>query len=340
MVSPKTLVPQIGAAAVEERQSTPVAVPGSFRSHVAEFVDFLSDPKRDAPDQYPCIETQFDGMKFATQEIERSGAFKAEELELLRDWFRSETDPVLSRSRMISRVRYWPEGYPGDYKTLEAFYANQPSGEGLARHLDAYTLSRTLAVAVRSRIRKLGQIVFEQAQRETTPGNWLNLACGSCRELLTIREGSPDTNIHLVDTDPNALKYAETLLAGRCPGRLLFHNDNAFRFVDAERNIRRFGRFSMIYSAGLFDYIPSDKLIRLIAGLYGSLAEGGLFVTPFKDRHRYETFDYHWPAKWHYFFQRDEADFRGILADAGIPADAIRAERDDSGVIIFYRITK
>jgi hypothetical protein len=339
MVSPSTFQP-LGPVPAAEHRHTSLGIPTSLRSEVANFVDFLSDPRRNDADQYPVVQARFDAMKFATQEIERSGEFEHEQLNLMRDWFRSETDPVILRGRMLNRVRRWPEGYPGDYKTLESFYANEPAGDGLPRHLDTYTLGRTLAVAVRSRIRKLGQYVHEQAERETTAGNWLNLACGSSRELLTVRTGCPDTVVHLLDTDANALSFSEQMLANKLPFKLQLHHENALRFVEADRNIRRFGRFTMIYSAGLFDYIPTDKLVRLLAGLYGSLADGGLFVTPFKDRRRYETFDYHWVAKWNYFFQREEAEFRSILADAGIPDDAIRAERDESGVIIFYSITK
>ena len=77
-----------------------------------------------------------------------------------------------------------------------------------------------------------------------------------------------------------------------------------------------------------------------MGSLYQSLAPNGLLIAPLKDRCRYETFDYHWGARWSFFLQRDESDFRAIFAEAGIPHDAIAVERDDSGVILFFTVRK
>jgi hypothetical protein len=45
-------------------------------------------------------------------------------------------------------------------------------------------------------------------------------------------------------------------------------------------------------------------------------------------------------VKWHYFYQRTEADFRAVFADAGIPDSEISAQRDDTGVLLFFSIRK
>jgi hypothetical protein len=239
---------------------------------------------------------------------------------------------------MVLRGRTWPEGYPGGYKTLEGVYANSPSGDGVARHIDRYFLSRMLAVAVRSRCRLLTKLLDQRACEEAPGAKWLNLACGPCRELLALAAPTDGRTIYCVDSDKNSLDYAKELLADRPLGDRHFVTENAYRFVNAKRTTERYGEFSTIYSAGLFDYIPGDKLSPLLRGLYDSLASGGLFITPFKDINRYETFDYHWFVKWHYFYQRTEADFRAVFADAGIPDSEISAQRDDTGVLLFFSI--
>jgi len=311
----------------------------ALEAEVFDLVDFLSDPRRDDPDQYEVIKTRLDCVKFVTQAIER--AYSKGEVRAMQKWFRQMTDPVLGLSNTCYRARVWPEGYPGDFRTLEGIYSNTPVGVGLAAHLDRYSLSSTLAVAIRSRLRKLTELLTDRQREERGLSSWLNLACGPCRELEWLPP--PDngrTVVRCVDTDPNALQYAAaTVLAQSDVEPHLIH-DNAFAFTDAARNNQRFGPLSTIYSAGLFDYIPSKRLVAVIRGLFNSLGRDGMLIAPFKEQLYYDTFDYHWYSKWHYFLQRSESEYRSILAESGIPHDAISLERDESGVILFFVIRR
>jgi hypothetical protein len=115
---------------------------------------------------------------------------------------------------------------------------------------------------------------------------------------------------------------------------------NAFRLVRAKNNRRQFGPLSTIYSAGLFDYIDTGKLARLLSGLYHSLIPGGMLIATFKDTERYETFDYHWLVRWHFFHQRTLDECWAVLDLAEIPRDQVRLERDATGVILFFLVTK
>lgn len=310
----------------------------ALEREVLELVDFLSEPRRNDPDQYEVIKTRIDCVNFVTQAFERE--HEVAEVRRMRRWFRQVTDPVLSSSNTCRRARVWPEGYPGDFRTLEGIYANTPVGDGLAQHLDRYSLSSTLAVAIRSRLRRMTELLTSRQQEEGGSCHWLNLACGPCRELLSL--AAPDagqTIVHCVDTDPNALHYARILLA-QSPVATDFIPDNALEFDDAHRNIDRFGPLSTIYSAGLFDYIKSERLVSLLGGLYDSLQPDGVLIAPFKEQRYYDTFDYHWYSKWHYFKQRSEDEYRSILAKAGVPDDAISLERDESGVILFFVVRR
>ncbi len=317
-----------------------MSTPELLQNAVGEFLAFAQDPERNSPGQYELVETRLDYLKHVTRNVERQLDGHVDGLRELQTWFRRETDPVILSSPLLKRTRTWPQGYPGDYLTLEMIYANVQSGDGIAADLDRYCLSRTLAVAVRSRLRMLTELLGERRLNESSGARWLNLACGPCRELLTLPDDHGDRTLYCVDTDPQALDYARALLGSKAIGRLVFLNENAFRFANPKRNVERFGQFTTIYSAGLFDYIASDKLSRLIAGLYDSLAPGGMLIAPFKDKFRYETFDYHWLAKWDFFFQRSEADFRRVLAEAGISDEAITLRRDESGVLLFFTIRK
>lgn len=310
--------------------------PPTLRSAVAEFTAFLDSNQAGEPGSYELVECRFDCIKLVAQAIERSGDFSQDELRSIQNWFRAETEKWLCRSQMIARARIWPEGYPGDYKTIEGVYANSPAGEGVGLHLDRYFLSRTLAVAIRSRARRLSELLAARNNSESSDARWLNLACGPCRELLSIPPPTGSRTITCVDSDANALSYAKNLLAEQNIGQLQFLTENAYRYANPTRNISRFGQLTTIYSAGLFDYIPSARLSTLLGALYQSLATGGVLIAPLKDSRRYETFDYHWGAKWDFFIQREETEFRTIFSEASIPENAVSVERDDSGVILFF----
>lgn len=316
----------------------PHAIPEILEREVAELMQFLADPRRNDPDQYEVIKTRMDCVKFITQNIERE--YPGGQVRRMQKWFRQETDPIFSLSNTCRRARVWPEGYPGDFRTLEGIYANEPIGHGIAAHMDRYSLSSTLAIAIRSRLRKMKALLSKRQLEEDGDSSWLNLACGPCRELETLL--LPDgrrPRVYCVDTDPNALEHAAGLLA-QSPINATFIEDNAFAFTDAAQNFARFGRFSTIYSAGLFDYIGSDRLVGLLRGLYESLQTDGVLIAPFKEQQYYDTFDYHWYSRWNYFLQRSEDDFRSFFTEAGIPDDAISMERDESGVILFFKIRR
>jgi len=323
-------------AAIELRS----IVPQELSAQVHELNRFVQELDPESDRAYELLESRLDGIRLLTARLERQGVVNSSNSESLRDWFKAQVAPWLMQSRLMHRATTWPEGYPGDFVTLESVYAREASGQGLARLVDQYFLSRTLAVAVRSRRNELAKILEERARIEGGAGRWLNIACGPCRELTLILDRAAASVVYCVDSDPNALKHAASLLERGTNWYFEFIEENAFRFVNAKRTVQRYGSLSTIYSAGLFDYIATDKLVPIIAALYEALAPGGALIAPFKDRDHYETFDYHWLAKWTYFYQRRKVEFDEVFRLADVPESAIKVTRDESGVLLFYVITK
>ena len=288
------------------------------------------------PEAYEVLEARLDHFKRITQIIDKELQEEPVRLAQLQQRFREHTDEVFQQSWLMKRARVWPEGYPGDYATLEFVYANTPAGAGIGSLLDRYLLTRTLAVAVRSRLRMLSRLLCERAACENGTASWVNLACGPCRELLSVPSQGQRV-LWCLDRDANALAYARSLLqqAGRNGERLEWVRANAFKLGRADQIATRFVRPTTIYSAGLFDYIPTPQLVQLIAQIYGALTPGGVLIAPFKDRARYETFDYHWMVNWGFFLQRCESDVHDLMQLAGIPAQNLTMQRDESGVILF-----
>lgn len=263
-----------------------------------------------------------------------------------RSRFRMQTTPLLSKSYCINRVRTWPQGYQGDFKTLEGLYRNTPLSEGIGYYLDLCCLNFPLGTAVRNRLRKLQDILREELHHRNSP-SVLNIACGSCREVFELASDIKHSGARFtcIDLDDDALAFAASRLSytGISPvtsDQVTLRKYNAVRMFDSELNMIEFGLQDIIYSVGLFDYLPTDFLINLLRSLYKMTMPGGRLITSFKDAGRYRSQEYHWIFDWDGFLQRTESDFRDILSNAGIPDSAISETREESGIIVFYVIAK
>src|SRR4030042_1348542 len=260
--------------------------------------------------------------------------------------FREKTNPILSKSFFINRVRTWPQGYQGDYKTLEGAYRNIPLSEGIGYYLDLYLLNLPLAHAVRNRLKKLKEILRNELLDRQKP-SVLNIACVLCREVFELAPEieKSGAKITCIDLDNDALSFAAnrlsyTNVSTLTSDQINLRKYNALRMFDHELNMSEFGKQDIIYSVGFFDYLESEFLSKLLGTLYAMLKPGGKLIASFKDAKRYRHKDFHWISDWDGFLQRNEEDFRSIFFDAKIPEDAITELREDSGVIVFYTLCK
>ena len=243
----------------------------------------------------------------------------------------------------MNRARTWPQGYPGDYKTLEYTYGNAPMSDGIGLILDKYFLATTLAVAVRERLHALCDMMKQEIV--SRPGaKVLNVACGSCREIFDIapefiHAGATAT---CIDFDKDALQFSHDRLScsGISMAKISFRQYNAVKMVNQARNMREFGNQDIIYSTGFYDYIPDAVLVPLLEASFELLNPGGVLIASFKDSTQYETPDYHWLVKWDSFLQRTERETDALFSRSLASKAVITKERERSGVILFYRVTK
>jgi SAM-dependent methyltransferase len=314
-----------------------------------QYMDALEDIERRCTKQDEDTDSIFqeltvlnDSMLQICEQFENSvndeAAIKAERVS-----FRDKTDPILSKSYGVNRARTWPQGYQGDYKTLEFAYRNTPMSEGIGYYLDKYMLSATVAVAVRERMRKLAELLKTEMINRQQP-KVLNIACGSCREMHEIVPEIEKSRAHFkcIDLDSDALDFALNRLsyAGLSSDRAEFIQYNGLRMFDYETAVSAFGMQDIIYSVGYFDYLPDDFLVKLLNTLFLMLNPGGKLIAAFKDANRYRSQAYHWLVDWDGFLQRTQDDFERLFRQAEIPSSALSMTRVRSGVIIFYTATK
>jgi extracellular factor (EF) 3-hydroxypalmitic acid methyl ester biosynthesis protein len=256
---------------------------------------------------------------------------------------REKTHKFFQKSYFMNRARTWPQGYPGDYLTLEGVYRNTPMSAGIGFCLDSHFLSSVLGVAVRGRLATLSELLKIELINRKKPA-FLDIACGSCRELFEVAPEIKKSGARLtcIDFDSDALAFSSNRLtfAGIDAGQMVFRKYNALKMVSHERNLIEFGTQDVIYSTGFFDYLDDEILIRLLNGSYKLLNPGGTFIASFKDSRRYRPQEYHWFVDWNGFYQRTEDDMRALLKAAQIPAISMKMLRDSSGVICFFVATK
>jgi SAM-dependent methyltransferase len=316
-----------------------------FNKRLEEIEDKCLNPVVKNEEIMPEIRAAFDDVLHACKLFE----IAIEDKEVVRDAqvrFREKTNPILSKSYCINRTRTWPQGYQGDHKTLEVIYRNAPLSEGIGYYLDLFSLNLPLATAVRNRIKKLEDILRDELVKRRNP-SVLNIACGSCREVLELAADIEKSGAKFtcIDLDNDALAFVAnrlsyTNISPASSDQVVLRKYNAVRMFDNELNMSEFGKQDIIYSVGFYDYLPTDFLINLFRALYKLLNPDGLLITSFKDATRYRHEEFHWVVDWDGFLQRGEADFQDIFLRAGIPDSAIVERREESGVIVFYLVRK
>ncbi|MCX7794467.1 MAG: class I SAM-dependent methyltransferase [Thermodesulfovibrionales bacterium] len=256
--------------------------------------------------------------------------------------FRDKTNPIFLKSYYFNRARNWPRGYQGDYITMENCYKNIPLSIGIGYYLDLYLLNSPLGKAVRNRIKMLEEMLRQELQNRKG-GSVLNIACGSCRELMGLAVEIMDykADVTCIDNDEEALRFSMKRLSTLGLDEYVkFFKYNAVRMFDVDSSMSEFRGQDIIYSVGFFDYLPSDFLVRMFKTLYNILNPGGVIIVAFKDADRYDHRPYHWIVDWDGFLQRNPTDFYRIFQAAGIPSSIITEKREPTGIVVFYTIHK
>lgn len=257
----------------------------------------------------------------------------------IQDLFRRETAPWFSQSWFANRAQCKPTGFPGDSMMLVMLYDQQLPTRGLGGYLDMFLLHLPLAVAVRERMKTAREFLKREVARCDGDLRILDVASGPCREFVDWTERPRNGQIFLtcLDTDPESLAFVRRTVAPTATGieQMRLERYNALRTKSAKATERNFGRFDILYSVGLADYIPDDSLIAMLEGWRLSVDEGGVMYVAFKDCREYDKTPYQWHLDWH-FFQRTEAECRRLLAAAGFDLASVVTKRDASGIILHF----
>lgn len=179
-------------------------------------------------------------------------------------------DPLTARS--LAK----PRGYAGDARLLDMIYfpskvnlaSTSPIGRAVFKFTSRTNISRDL--------RKRKQIVADSIDQAAKTDNLqvLSVASGHCREIelsKSIRENNFERFICL-DQDLRSLTEIDRKYS--CFGI----NTVASSIADMIKGNVELGKFNLIYSAGLYDYLSNRLAKKLTKFLYNSLLPGGKLI--------------------------------------------------------------
>jgi extracellular factor (EF) 3-hydroxypalmitic acid methyl ester biosynthesis protein len=226
---------------------------------------------------------------------------------------------LVQQDPYTDRARRKPRGYAGDAVMMDYVYSGTaPEGtSALGRQIMMATTRCPMGLSVRYR-RVLLRSLIDDAVASVAQPRMLSVASGHCRELdgSLVQNTAFDGEFVALDQDP--LSCAEV---ARC--------QSGFAVRVVEQGVRELlargaegaagatlGSFDLIYSAGLYDYLPEPVARRLTAHLLQMLRPGGQllvanFVPTGSGRGYMELF-MDWPL-----IVRSEHDMRALCERAG-----------------------
>jgi extracellular factor (EF) 3-hydroxypalmitic acid methyl ester biosynthesis protein len=249
-----------------------------------------------------------------------------------------------------------PQGYAGDFELMRLFFATTMEGSTLyARFLhfvgQRYPMARTVVARERT--------MREQVRSVVTAGRpvrVLSLACGPALEMQRLLAELPRVEnrveLFLLDQDEDALACAHRALC-----RTLVERREALRGIElsalhfsvcqllrpkdeAEAAVGRdvLGSMDLVYSAGLFDYLPRAVAKRLVRRLMAMLRPGGeLFIGNLREDPA-SAFMMEHAVAWHLLY-REPAEMLELAAGLSDVAEA-KLVLDETQRCMFLHVRK
>lgn len=269
--------------------------------------------------------------------------------QLLRSGFRAVRPEHAYASRIVHQGLVKPRGYPGDFEMMNHVYGERLcSPTAMGRYWDHYFLQNAYAEAVRGRKDQMVRLLRQAVAGFQGPAlRILNLPCGPARdvqELVQLADLRRDLPVEIlcVDQDLEALAYAVGAVRGAPPNvRVGFQQGDILGYVRRpERHAAALGRFDLVYSIGLADYLPDKLLAKMIRFTWDLLRDGGRLTYAFKihDRDPAAPLPPKWFCDWQ-FVPRSLEEARALMATVA-GAQPLAVDWEPSGRIAFLTASR
>jgi SAM-dependent methyltransferase len=202
--------------------------------------------------------------------------------ELVRDPACGDLRDLLRQSHLAERMLTWPRGYPGDFETIDLFYAGRATGHTeFGCLVDAWIRAQEGPRALLRRPANLARVLSERA--EAAGGReWrvLVVASGPVAEVFEFLERAPRRNVRFtcLDVDEDAHAFVRRRAQERGLGEHLSTITRNVLRLAAGRDALDLPPQHLTYSVGLNDYLDDRHSVSLLNWMCGTLAPGGSAV--------------------------------------------------------------
>lgn len=267
-------------------------------------------------------------------------------MDKVKDNFRKLVGTWIYKSTIVKRAFEKPRGYPGDYKMIEIVYDNKSLSKGFGIYSDNSFLKSPYAVAVRLRKDRVTELLQAFINNSTLSKiDILNIACGSCREIKELSPNIKNKNpiaFTCLDWDGEALDFSRKSLLQNSPANITFKfiKEDIMNMIKNETPEQVYGKYDLIYSIGLIDYLPDRVLKKLVNVLFQLLHQGGKLILTHKNREKtFPSLPPDWFCDWK-FVPRNKEETIKLFYDSGLSKFSISTDSDDFGYIYYFALIK
>lgn len=250
---------------------------------------------------------------------------------------------IIRRAPFVSRLYDWPNGYQGDYETIEYLFRgkNMAPVNTVAYYCEEYALHSNIAQQHRNKINYHSHLVLDtiinNQNRKEIP-KVLLISCGSAKGIQMIQNSLKNFKFKLIlnDTDQNALDFAKeklTVINDRC------EYVNGYIGVTM-KEVEEHGPYDLIISGGLFDYLKDKHIRKIIKKLYfGPLNKEGIFYfTNIATGNPYRPW-LEYLANW-LIIERSDEDIYNMLTKIDIDKKNIEIFKEDTHLTTLVKVHK
>jgi extracellular factor (EF) 3-hydroxypalmitic acid methyl ester biosynthesis protein len=186
--------------------------------------------------------------------------------------------PLVHQDPFTYRAFTKPRGYAGDAVMMDFIYSQEenwqrPEASELGQCVFQYTVNSAASAGVRSRREFIAECLDEVARTHVAP-TALAIACGHLREasMSSAVRRRRFKNFIALDSDADSLKEVD---------RSYSRYGVSTHLADIRKMLTGrldYGKFDLIYSTGLYDYLNPKTAKRLTGHLFSMLQPGGKLV--------------------------------------------------------------
>ena len=267
----------------------------------------------------------------------------------LREYSRRYLHDFLMLAPAAHRAYHKPFGYPGDYEVMRFLYERPFEGSTLFAKAVSLAVDQMAASrAVRTRKDLVKRRLKARLEQRQKPLHVLAIASGPAQELSELLQQVPQLpaplEMVLFDQDKAALAYAYRRLQPLCDARregevkVVYLHESIKRLLRDQTLFDSFGKFDLIYSAGLFDYLRTPTSVQLARDFYSRLAPGGelLIANMVPENPSRWYMEHH--LDWHLLY-RSRAELLE-LGSAAAPGASQQLLEEETGVNPFVEISR